>query len=141
MDVIKRDGKKISVPHYGARGVDDDCLQGEVATPAVLIEHAAAVASEPERVASSTMEVRLIVPEPESAAIRRERERIEAWIRNRLVDYPLAACLRCRGPFVAGAAWEEVSNGEARARFHRACHAEWRAGWEAAARQALGLEG
>ena len=44
MDVIERDGKNISVPRYGGeRG--DDCLDGEVATPAVLIEHAAAVAS------------------------------------------------------------------------------------------------
>ena len=40
-----------------------------------------------------------------------------------------------------GGAWEEVSNGEARARFHRTCHAEWRTEREAAARQALGLEG
>jgi hypothetical protein len=43
----KRDGKKISVPRYGD-GRGDDCLGGEVATPAVFIEHAAAVASEPE---------------------------------------------------------------------------------------------
>ena len=135
---IERDGKKISVPRYGARRVDDDCLEAEVATPAVLIEHAAAVASEPESAASSPMEV---VPEPESAAARYERERIDAWIWNRLIDWPLASCLRCRTPIVAGAAWKEVSTGEARARFHRACHAEWRAEWEAAARQALGLAG
>ena len=77
----------------------------------------------------------------ESAAVRYERERIDAWIRNRLIAYPLASCLRCRKPIVAGQDWEEVSNGEARARFHRACHAEWRAEREAAARQALGLEG
>ena len=140
MDVIERDGKNISVPRYDD-GRGDDCLEGEVATPAVLIEHAAAVASEPEPVASSPMEALSVVPEPESAAVRRERERIDAWIRNRLIDYPLASCLRCRKPIVAGAAWEEVSNGEARARFHRACHAEWRAEREAAARQALGLEG
>ena len=39
--------------------------------------------------------------------------------------------------------WEEVSNGDinVRARFHRTCHAEWRTEREAAARQALGLEG
>ena len=43
MDVIERDGKKISVPRYDD-GRGDDCLEGEVATPAVLIEHAAAVA-------------------------------------------------------------------------------------------------
>jgi hypothetical protein len=87
------------------------------------------------------MEALPVVPEPESAAVRRERERIDGWIRNRLIAYPLASCLRCRTPIVAGAAWEEVSNGEARARFHRTCHAEWRTEREAAARQALGLEG
>jgi hypothetical protein len=65
------------------------------------------------------------------AAVRYERDRIDAWIRNRLVPYPLASCFGCRKPIVAGAAWEEVSNGDtnARARFHRACHAgetlEW----------------
>jgi hypothetical protein len=75
------------------------------------------------------------------AAARYERERIETWIRNRLVDYPLAACLLCRRPIVAGQDWREASNGEARARFHRTCHAEWRAERETAARQALGLEG
>ena len=52
---IERDGKNISVPRYGD-GRGDDCLEGEVATPAVLIEHAAAVASEPEPAASSPME-------------------------------------------------------------------------------------
>jgi hypothetical protein len=143
MDVIERDGKNISVPRYGVTRVDDDCLEGEVATPTTRIEHASAVASmpEPQPVASSPMEAPPVVPEPESAAVRRERERIDAWIRNRLIAYPLASCLCCRTPIVAGAAWKEVSNGEARARFHRACHAEWRAEREGAARQALGLEG
>jgi hypothetical protein len=46
MDVIERDGKKISVPRYD-KGRVDDCLEGEVATPAVLIEHKDAVAPEP----------------------------------------------------------------------------------------------
>jgi hypothetical protein len=140
MDVIERDGQKISVPRYGDRR-GDDCLEGEVATPAVLIEHAATVAPEPEPVASSPMEAPWVVPEPESAAVRREREMIEAWIRNRLVDYPRASCLLCRKPIIAGQDWQEASNGEARARFHRACHIEWRSSQEAAARQALGLEG
>ena len=44
-------------------------------------------------------------------------------------------------PIIAGQDWQEASNGEARARFHRTCHAEWRTEREAAARQALGLEG
>ena len=47
MDVIERDGQEISVPRYGD-GRGDDCLEGEVATPAAMIEHAATVASEPE---------------------------------------------------------------------------------------------
>ena len=50
MDVIERDWKNISVPRYDSeRG--DDCLDGEVATPAVLIEHQDVVA--PEAVAST----------------------------------------------------------------------------------------
>jgi hypothetical protein len=105
-------------------------------------EHQDAIAPDPEPVAPDVdAEHAPSLPEPEPAAVRYERERIDAWIRNRLIAYPLASCLRCRRPFVAGAAWEEVSNGEARARFHRSCYAEWRAEREAAARQALGLEG
>ena len=38
MDVIERDGQKISVPRYGD-GRGDDCLEGEVATPAAMIAH------------------------------------------------------------------------------------------------------
>jgi hypothetical protein len=48
--VMERDGKSIAVPRY-ERG--DDCLAGEVAKPAVLIEHA---------------------PEPEEVLIEREPE-------------------------------------------------------------------
>jgi hypothetical protein len=132
MDVIERDGKNISVPRYDS-GRGDDCLDGQVVTPAVLIEHAAEVEPEPAPEPASV--------EPEPAAVRYERERIDAWIRNRLIDYPLATCLLCRTPIIAGQDWQEVSNGEARARFHRACHIEWRSSQEAAARQALGLEG
>jgi hypothetical protein len=117
--------------------------RGVTTTLTTMLEHAAAVASEPEPqpVASSPLEAPSVVSEPESAAVRYERERIDAWIRNRLIAYPLAACLLCRKPIAPGAAWEEVSNGEARARFHRTCHAEWRTEREAAARQALGLKG
>ena len=144
METIWRDGKEIQVPRYGDRRVDDDCLKGEVATPTTMIEHAAGVASGPELeselVASSPSESAPAAPDP---AVRRERERIDAWVRNRLIAYPFASCFGCRKPIVAGAAWEEVSNGDTnvRARFHRACHAEWRTEREAAARQALGLEG
>ena len=36
MDVIERDGEKISVPRYGD-GRGDDCLEGEVATPMSML--------------------------------------------------------------------------------------------------------
>ena len=92
-------------------------LEGEVATPAVLIEHAAAV--EPVEVEPS------LTPRPslssllssESAAVRYERERVDAWIRNRLIAYPLASCLLCRKPIIAGQDWQEASNGEAQGAF------------------------
>jgi hypothetical protein len=135
-ETIERDGQAIRVPRYdGARHDESDCLEGALAAPTTMIEHAAVV--EPE--------LAPVVPEPAPAlpdpAVRRERERIDAWVRNRLIAYPLASCLLCRKPIVAGAAWEEVSNGDtnARARFHRDCHVVWRAEREAAARQALGL--
>jgi hypothetical protein len=47
MDVIERDGKSIPVPRYD-KGRVDDCLEGEVATPAALIEHKDAVVPEVE---------------------------------------------------------------------------------------------
>jgi hypothetical protein len=50
MDVVERDGKNIFVPRYDS-GPGDDCVEGEVATPAVLIEHQDA--SVPEQVAST----------------------------------------------------------------------------------------
>jgi hypothetical protein len=145
MDVIERDGKKISVPRYGD-GRGDDCLEGEVATPAAMIahEHQDAVAPALEPVAADVLAERApTLPAPDLAAVRYERERIDAWIRSRLIDWPLASCFGCRKPIVAGPAWEEVSNGDinVRARFHRTGHAEWRTEREAAARQALGLEG
>jgi hypothetical protein len=46
MDVIERDGKTLSVPRH-SRGRGDDCVEGEVATPAVLIEHQDVIAPEP----------------------------------------------------------------------------------------------
>jgi hypothetical protein len=59
MDVIQHDGKSISVPRYDD-GHSDDCLEGAVATPAVLIEHKDAVAPEPVEDA--------IAPEPIASA-------------------------------------------------------------------------
>ena len=80
-----------------------------------------------------------------SASARYERLRIDKWIKDRLLNWPLSSCLHCRRPFVAGDAWMEVANSaevQARARFHQQpCHAEWRTEREAAARLALGLEG
>jgi hypothetical protein len=135
-ETIERDGQTIRVPLYDGAGRDDD-IECKLSLPATMIEHAAAVEPESEH--------ELVVPDPAppgpDPAVRREREQVEAWIRNRLIAYPLAACFLCRKRIAPGATWEEVSNGEARARFHRACHAEWRAEREAAARQALGLEG
>jgi hypothetical protein len=137
-DTVVRDGKRLIMPKYGPR--ETDSIDRAVVEPSVLLEHAVDIGVVESPVA---VEPTVVEPErePESAAVRYEGERIDAWIRNRLIAYPLASCLRCRTPIVAGAAWEEVSNGEARARFHRTCHAEWRAEREAAARQALGLEG
>ena len=72
--------------------------------PSVLIDHAPA-AAEPSVVESEPDPA----PEPvepvvvESAAARYERERVDAWIRNRLIAYPLASCLLCRKPIIAGA--------------------------------------
>jgi hypothetical protein len=98
-------------------------------------------AEEPSAIEASEPEAPVSAPPAESAAVRYERERIDAWIRNRLIAYPLASCLLCRKPIIAGQDWWEASNGEARARFHRACRIGWRSEQEAAARQALGLEG
>jgi hypothetical protein len=58
MDVIERDGRSIPVPRYDD-GRGDDCLEGEVATPAALIEHKDAVVPEVEDA---------IAPEPVASA-------------------------------------------------------------------------
>jgi hypothetical protein len=138
METIERDGKEISIPRYD-KVRSNDCLEGEVATPATMIGHAAAVEPAPE----PEPEPVAVAPSPpqEDPAVRRERERVDAWIRRSLIVYPPALCWHCRKPICVGQEWCEVSNGEARARFHRGCHVEWRTGQEAAARQALGLEG
>ena len=63
---------------------------------------------------------------------------------SRALDRPIRMdrCCYCRLPFIVGQQWQEVANdaGEGRV-FIAACYAEWRAEREAAARQALGLEG
>ena len=131
---IERDGQNIRVPRYDGARRDDD-IEGELSLPATMLEHAAAVEPEPEH--------EPVVPGPAppgpDPAVRHERERIDAWIRNRLIAYPLASCLLCRKPIIAGQDWQEVSNGEARARLHRDCNSAWRAEQETAGRRALNL--
>jgi hypothetical protein len=58
---------------------------------------------------------------------------------DRLVDWR-DSCWRCRRPIVPGQLWTAVSNGEAVARFHKPCHAQWLTEQEALARRALGLD-
>jgi hypothetical protein len=122
-------------------------IEGELAGPSVMLEHAAAGperAEEPAVVEPAAAEPESAVieaPEPESAAAPYARERIEAWIRVRLIAYPVDRCCHCRLPFVAGQQWREAANDVVRVRFHAACHAEWRTEREAAAWQALGLKG
>lgn len=115
-----RDGVRLPLPRYGRGG--DDAIEGELAKPTSLIEQAAETGSaeEPAVVPGPMPELE---PAPASPALPdpavcRERERVDDSIRNRLIAYPLAVCFRCRRPFVAGQDWQEVSNGEARARFH-----------------------
>ena len=132
---IERDGRRIQLPRYDdGRG---DCVDGAVAAPTVLIEHehAEAVRPEPEP------EPAVLTEAAEAAAARYDRERVDAWIRRGVIDYPLAFCFGCRKQVVAGQEWVDVSNGDAnaRTRFHRACHEVWRGEREAAAREALGL--
>jgi hypothetical protein len=137
-------------PVYGdgrREGHIESAGEGGLASPSVLLEHAAAepefgeepAVVEPAAAKPESAVIEAPAPAVESAAARYERDRIDAWIRNRLIDYPLASCLLCRKPVIAGQDWQEVSNGEARARFHRTCHAAWRDEREAAARQALEL--
>ena len=144
---IERDGRRIRLPRYDdGRG---DCVDGAVAAPTVLIEHehehAEAVRPEPEpepAVLTEAAEAEAAEAEAaEAAAARYERERVDAWIRRGVIDYPLAFCFGCRKQVVAGQEWVDVSNGDANAgtRFHRACHEVWRGEREAAAREALGL--
>jgi hypothetical protein len=143
-----RDGRILSTPSYGGEPRDDvddddrhdadDIVEGYLAQRSPIIEHEAAEPIEASEPHSAVVEPE--PPAPESAA-RYERERIEAWIRARLTPYPMDRCCYCRLPFNVGQQWQEVANDAARVRFHAECHAEWRTEREAAARQALGLEG
>ena len=106
-----------------------------------MIEHEAAEpigASEPIRPSSSLSRPHRSPPPPVTSA---SGSPPGFAIASSPIRSPPVCC--CRKPIVAGQDWQEVSNGDtnARARFHRTCHAEWRTEREAAARQALGLEG
>jgi hypothetical protein len=76
---------------------------------------------------------------PVDAGARWGKRRGIGPIRDRLVD-GRRSCWRCRRPIVPGQLWTAVSNGEAVARFHQPCHAEWLVQQELAARQAMGLD-
>jgi hypothetical protein len=116
---VERDGKRLVMPRYGsdraddadADGRGDDFLEGEMTETSVLIDHAPA-AAEP-RVVESEPD---LAPEPVDpvvveSAVRDERERVDAWIRNRLMAYPLASCLLCRTPIGVGGSFERRGQG------------------------------
>jgi hypothetical protein len=67
-----------------------------------------------------------------------DRARISKWIRDRLVVDWRGSCWHCRKPFAFGQKFIDVRGDETTARFHVACHTEWLARQEAAARRALG---
>ena len=150
MDVIERDGKKLSIPRYGELG---DCLEGALAESAVLIEHADTRGLEP----APGLEVE---PAEQPSAI--EASEPEAPVRPRPRSSPPSvtsaseltpgfaiASSPIRSPPVCSVVSRSSRarigrrrrTARPRARFHRACHTEWRAEQEAVARQALGLEG
>ena len=139
---VERDGRIIPTPRYDDdRRDNDDVVEGELAPPATMIGHETAAIEEPEPAVVEAIEPVPPPPAPESAAARYERERVAAWVRARLTPYPMDRCCYCRLPFNVGQQWQEVANDAVRVRFHAACYAEWRDEREAAARQALGLEG
>jgi hypothetical protein len=144
---IERDGRRIRMPRYdNGRRDESDCVDAELTPPATMIEHAPATAepvvveSEPDPAPGNVEPVVV-----ESTADRYRHERVDKWIKDRLLNWPLGVCVRCRRPFSAGESWQEVANSaqvQARARFHQQlCYAEWRAEQEAEARRSLGLAG
>jgi hypothetical protein len=60
-------------------------------------------------------------------------------IADTLIDWPQDSCLQCRNRVLIGHAWTDVTNGDARAHFHRDCGPVWRAEWQALARKTIGL--
>jgi hypothetical protein len=68
-----------------------------------------------------------------------ERRMINHWVAAHLIEWPREHCLGCRQPVVVGQEWIDVTNGEARARFHQKCHRVWLAEQEILARKTIGL--
>ena len=142
-ETIERDGQTIRVPRYDGARRDDD-IEGELSLPATMLEHAAAVASpSPSRLLHRRWKLCQL-------CLNRSPPPSVTSASGSTPGFAIASS-PSRSPPVSVVvsrssrelAWEEVSNGDtnARARFHRTCHAEWRSEREAAARQALGLEG
>jgi hypothetical protein len=71
--------------------------------------------------------------------LQMERRMINHWIAGTLIDWPQDSCLKCRNRILVGQDWIDVTNGDARARFHRECEPVWRAEREALARRTIGL--
>jgi hypothetical protein len=71
--------------------------------------------------------------------LQMERRMINHWVADTLIDWPQDSCLKCRKRILVGQGWIDVTNGDARARFHRECEPVWRAEREAVARKTIGL--
>jgi hypothetical protein len=71
--------------------------------------------------------------------LQMERRMINHWVADTLIDWPQDSCLQCRNRVLIGHAWTDVTNGDARAHFHRDCGPVWRAEWQALARKTIGL--
>lgn len=74
-----------------------------------------------------------------TARLQMEHRMINHWIAAHLIDWPQESCLGCRKRVLVGQDWIDVTNGEARARFHQACHRAWLAEQEVLARRTIGL--
>jgi N6-adenosine-specific RNA methylase IME4 len=48
-----------------------------------------------------------------------ERRMINHWVAGTLIDWPQDSCLKCRKRILVGQDWIDVTNGDARARFHK----------------------
>lgn len=73
------------------------------------------------------------------ARLQVERRMVNHWIAAHLIDWPPETCLHCRKRILAGQVFVDVTNGDARARFHAPCHPAWLADQEALARKTIGL--